>query len=268
MKIRILIGTLALLLAACADSPDYEISLSEEEIRYKGTISMAGVDTLITLYQTQSAKPELLRIDSKGGEVRAGLKFGRWVRDNQLSVRVKSVCASSCANYVLTAGKIKYLDEQAVLAWHGGMKQANLLQQMQDSLSENYQPSAHQASVTHHAERYGEPQTCETTLPEGETLSEAEIQDIMLEQAAACVEGLAAEEDAFFKSIGVDPLLPYYGQIGNYQERYDSAEHFGFDYSLEDLMRMGVDNIELKDDAWAPELSKYYDKFKVYRVSL
>ena len=46
-----------------------------------------------------------------------------WVFANGLDVEVQGYCFSSCANYVLPAGKNKFLSQYAQLGWHGGASQ-------------------------------------------------------------------------------------------------------------------------------------------------
>ncbi len=49
------------------------------------------------------------------------MSIGDYIYKNGLSVDVRSVCASACANYIFPAGKKKYLDKDSYLLWHGGI---------------------------------------------------------------------------------------------------------------------------------------------------
>lgn len=58
-------------------------------------------------------------VTSQGGEIGSGLEIGRWVHENDVTVRVVGLCASSCANYVFTGAARRQLHEDSILAWHG-----------------------------------------------------------------------------------------------------------------------------------------------------
>jgi hypothetical protein len=62
----------------------------------------------------------MLVISSAGGDIEAGMRFGRLVRDWNLNVYVEELCASSCANYVFPAAKRKIIGYGALVGWHGG----------------------------------------------------------------------------------------------------------------------------------------------------
>ena len=64
-------------------------------------------------------KPKKLIISSSGGEIGAGMDLGEWIHSNKLNIEIKNLCLSSCANYVLPAGNIKYLHKDTILMWHG-----------------------------------------------------------------------------------------------------------------------------------------------------
>jgi hypothetical protein len=66
--------------------------------------------------------------------------------------------------------------------------------------------------------------------------------------------------DQFYQEIGVDPLLPHYGQIGEYEPIYKSYQYLGYMYRLDSLQRLGIRNIELKNAEWRPELNPIYKK--------
>ena len=77
-------------------------------------------------------------------------------------------------------------------------------------------------------------------------------------------------EDEFYKSIGIDAKIAYWGLNDiSFFERLMSLIQFspiiGFDYSIQDMEKLGVTNIYLKDGEW--EWRKYR-KFNVKRVSL
>ncbi len=61
-----------------------------------------------------------LHITSPGGDIEAAMHLGRIVHQRRLNVYVETVCGSSCANYVFSAGSVKVIGANAVVAWHGG----------------------------------------------------------------------------------------------------------------------------------------------------
>ena len=71
--------------------------------------------------------------------------------------------------------------------------------------------------------------------------------------------------DRLYQELGVDPLLPTYGQIGQYEPIYKSYQYDGFIYRLDSLRRFGISNIELKDGEWHPERNPGYER--VYEVT-
>ncbi|MGC7862437.1 hypothetical protein ACP3XP_00195, partial [Vibrio anguillarum] len=87
---------------------------------YKGVLSPEGNELAFELYERAKEKPNTLIITSDGGDIMLGIELGRWVYDNKMSVEVNDYCLSSCANYVFTAGKIKYISNRAIIGFHGG----------------------------------------------------------------------------------------------------------------------------------------------------
>ncbi len=47
--------------------------------------------------------------------------LGEWVFANKIDIEVNDYCLSSCANYVFTAGKNKYISNKAIIGFHGGL---------------------------------------------------------------------------------------------------------------------------------------------------
>lgn len=116
-----------LLVTGCSLSPADKERGAEEpfagiqngQLVYKGKIIKEKLNQLFNAYENADEKPTRLVISSTGGELSLGMDFGEWVYHHQLDVEVAGVCASSCANYVLPAGRIKYLNKDSALVWHG-----------------------------------------------------------------------------------------------------------------------------------------------------
>lgn len=127
---RILLLSLLTLLAACTSVnkiTDYPWAVSLIDINtaeFRGEISDESVRELELLFEKQAAAAvDTLIISSPGGQALAGLRIGRLVHQRQLKVVVDRVCASSCANYVVTASQDVTVRPGAIVGWHGGASQ-------------------------------------------------------------------------------------------------------------------------------------------------
>lgn len=109
------------------------LTMLENQIANKTNVTLQG-DTLyyqgyITDEANEKAKQLItsevttLAIKSRGGDINLGMDLGELVRKKSLNIMIEKYCLSSCANYVFTAGKKKYLHEDSLLAWHGGATQ-------------------------------------------------------------------------------------------------------------------------------------------------
>lgn len=85
---------------------------------------MDKVDKFIAERPAGSLKK--LIIASEGGDALAGLKLGRWVKDNNLDVEVYLYCHSACANHVFLAGNRKIIGKDSFVGFHGSIEQKNL----------------------------------------------------------------------------------------------------------------------------------------------
>ncbi|MFV0595070.1 hypothetical protein [Shewanella sp.] len=125
MKILLIIIVLGL--TACAsktDEPstdDYQTfsGLKNGELIYQGPITKASNEALFEAYEKSDKSPQKLVVSSPGGNISLGMELGKWIKDHNLDVEVSNICASSCANYVLTAANRKYLRKDSILIWHG-----------------------------------------------------------------------------------------------------------------------------------------------------
>lgn len=136
MEIRLVPLAVALLLGACAPIPHDgsgaapSVSASADAptrvyrdgdtIVYAGPLSDTANQQVAALLDARSTT---LRISSRGGEIGLGMDLGELVFAHRLDVEVAEHCLSSCANYVLPAGKQKILGRHSQLGWHGGALQ-------------------------------------------------------------------------------------------------------------------------------------------------
>lgn len=113
------------LIAGCASQgteevPETKVYLDDKNILYfEGYISPPASQKLFDLYARTPEKPQLLVINSGGGDIDAGMDMGDWIFDRGISVEVEEQCASSCANYIFTAARQKILRKNSLLLWHG-----------------------------------------------------------------------------------------------------------------------------------------------------
>jgi len=207
------------LLVGCA-SPD-NTTIHEQENEYIGIqngqlvfnsgITKQSKVELFNAFQSASVIPNRLLVSSKGGDIEQALEIGRWIHHHKLDVEVTKFCFSSCANYIFPAGVNKFLRKDSILLWHG---------------------SAWQQSW----------RIPDTAI----NMSEQDIRKLFT--------NLRTEESLFFDEIGVDNLLTVYGQhidsLIDHFWRMIGRGSIGFDYSLNDLERLGLTNIRLIDGDW------------------
>lgn len=214
------------------------------ELVYVGKIDREGFRKLKDLYDKAEMKPSALIITSSGGEAKAGVDMGFWVYENKLSVEVTRYCFSSCANFIFTAGREKTLGKRAMLIWHGGAHQPNLFDQAENIVNNLPIKGNYQAS-------YKDSTKCQPN----------QSKDDCKKHFERSLYSLKFNESLFFYKLGIDPNLPYYGQLPHYTRQMDITSYTGFYYSLEDLKKMGVLGIHVKGGGtWKPESNVNYKK--------
>ncbi len=91
--------------------------VSEDTIKFVGKIEEGEVDRYKAV---ASAKDSILIVDSDGGDVEAGVRLGMELVSKKLTIIVDGLCASSCANYVFTAGAKKEV-KRGFVGYHGNI---------------------------------------------------------------------------------------------------------------------------------------------------
>jgi hypothetical protein len=208
----LLAGCIALEPQPVASSELANIRLTENTLSFDGPLTERTVAKAMALAEQSEIKIQKLAINSGGGDVNAAMEFGYWIYRNQLDLIVKEVCFSSCANYLFTAAKSRYVNSDAIVGWHGG------------ALAK---PAISYDWITY------------LTPRRWYTVDQAIQRDL---------EEWLQKETEFFHTIGIDQKITVYGQQkkSNCQE---SEGTMGWSYSLDDLESMGLKNTAFADGA-------------------
>ena len=202
---------------------------------------------------------------SGGGNGPAALAVGILLHKHNWDVEIVNLCVSSCANFIFPAGKTKYLNNQSMLVFHGGPHQEGMLEEIEKlerEMAVNGAP-AH-AMVLGNKDKEGVIEFNPNKSP----ADEAVLEFLSLNDAPTYAERFRRftnATDQFYQELGVNPLLPTYGQIGGYKANYKSYKYHGFIYRQDSLRRLGLRNIELRGGEWHPERHPIYKD--VYEVT-
>lgn len=212
--------------------PPPAVQLTDGRIEYRGTITPEANAALAALYASTSPKPTALWIESLGGSARAGMELGSWLFAERLDIEVDTFCFSSCANYVFTAGNNKTLGPHASLLWHGGPTEditVPALESLLENTLNQLDASARQSLLA--------------------ARSRAEL----LQQLRESLAELRDVETRFFDKIRVDQRITTLGQGRAPELMPDQQSYLGWDFSLDDLEKLGVCGIQIRRDAeWEP----------------
>ena len=97
--------------------------LGSHTIKFVGETSIENANLLEKIISNHPEAIDTLIIDSPGGDLIGGLNIGHLVNQYHLNVIVQNICASSCANYIVTASGNVTIEAGALLGWHGGATQ-------------------------------------------------------------------------------------------------------------------------------------------------
>jgi hypothetical protein len=129
---------------ACLDwlkSLDIEAPLSVKRVEgglcLNGHIQTNDDKPVLALLDTfDKATPLIVVVRSSGGEVNAAMAIGESLLDRPTTVIAEQLCASSCANFLITSGHRRIVRPDTLLLYHGAttLDQLNqLLPQLQAS---------------------------------------------------------------------------------------------------------------------------------------
>lgn len=222
------------------------IRLAAERLEYSGLITREANAGLFDLYASADPKPRSLLIESQGGSADAGMELGSWIFEHALEVEVDTYCLSSCANYVFPAGRARVLAAHASLMWHGGATQPISAQELEDVLTltlEDIEEQERRELLAQHSR--------------AELIRQ--LQDSMAE--------IVARETLFFAKIGVDQRITRLGHLYERELLQGQGRYLGWDFSLEDMGRLGIRDVRVKDGAaWEPRCP--IDGQQIYRIHL
>ncbi|AZG37300.1 MULTISPECIES: Clp protease/crotonase-like domain-containing protein [Shewanella] len=122
----LLVALLLALMGCAAQQEPFSVAIDPllpSTILYNGEITPENVASFEQLITNSPTKIESLIINSGGGDVFAGIRFGELVFEYKLKVVVDKACASSCANYIVTASDDVTVRNGGLLGWHGGALQ-------------------------------------------------------------------------------------------------------------------------------------------------
>jgi hypothetical protein len=225
---RIIILTAFLFIFSTVSHANFNnrVWVEDNVIYYVGHLTSLLNNEVFQLYEENKAI-NLIAIQSKGGEVNAGLDLGLFLYSNGLNVRVDSYCLSSCANYVFTAGSVKYVSSNSIIAFHGGATSESI---MNDTLLEE--------------------------LP----ISERKI---LIDKFKIYRKKLVIKEKEFFDRISVQQRITTIGKTNKFLSFWE-AEYIGWYYTKSRLSKLGVKNIVVNGGKWEPMES--LNELKFFRI--
>lgn len=173
---------LTLSLTCPAFSADF--NLIAKSLFMTGDISAGDHEKLLNLMNHNII--ESIKISSPGGAVDEAIVIGNTIFRNKYTVEVFGICASSCANYIFTAGNQRLIHPNALLIWHGS-------------------PST----------------LCTHTLPDVENMDADPETKIQIKNHISIIQ---PQSDQFFETIGIDQRLSCLSQkYKNLLSRHQAA---------------------------------------------
>ena len=241
----------------------YVLNLRDFAVRCD-TLTLTGdinsdtfVESRDCLVRSAAAKKTFVVEASGGGDGYAALAIGILIHRHHWDVEVVGVCASSCANWIFPAGKTKHLNSESMLLFHGGPHQENIQENIKELEEKvNHELVANGAPIDSVKIGHKDKEGVLTFNPNLSAAGKEVLEFLSINTDLSPVEKwaqLSSASDQFYRKLGINPLLPEYGQIGSYEPIYKSYKYGGFIYRLDSLHRLGIGNIELKDGEWHPE---------------
>src|SRR5690606_14424877 len=102
-----------------------KVTLSDGVLLIQGPIDLELLAQFRQVLDSADLQGVRVRLRSRGGTIQVAMAMGREIHRRQLDVEVDGFCVSSCANYLFTAGRDKYVDSPEQVRFHGGALQPN-----------------------------------------------------------------------------------------------------------------------------------------------
>ena len=162
------------------------------------------VPFLAALTQTPDDRPLVIVVRSSGGDTDTALAMGEALLDRPATVVASQICASSCANYLLTAGQSRIVQKDTLLLYHGGIT----LDFLEGAAAQTRQQIKAQAAQN--------PQL----IPDPEPLIDHSIEETRQQLTA-----LVARQDSFLVRAGISPTFFRWMDLFNHMGEAEQATH-------------------------------------------
>lgn len=229
----------------------------EDNFVLEGWITQQTFIDLVSFYEKKGRDSRKIVVESEGGHALPAIAIGMYVREKGLDIEVEGYCLSACANYIFTAGKTKYVKKYSQIIYHGGALQEDLEDQVINIEKDKITRDDKEAHLS-----YSDDQKYNARLLRYLGLEKSDV-----DSPIKFIRTFQKLEREFFEEVGVDQKITIYGQMGKYKKRYSSKKYIGFYYQLDDLRKMGVSNIVVKNDKW-DLFHRSFKKDLFYQVKL
>ncbi len=207
---------------------DKPVSLTNGTLQIKGILNNELLNAFYAVAENNDFSGVKVKVRSPGGRILVGMIIGREIYRHQLDVEVDGYCISSCANYLFTAGNNKYLQSADHLQFHGGSLQPNFVDAAFSMVREKKQMENFDDSAVPNA-------------PELRKLYGLR-KDHPFNPASSIL-----AEVAYFKEIGINPIIPVYGQYGDYAKWFNDGIHDLYFFLEEDFKLLGIKNVHIAE---------------------
>ncbi len=230
---------------------------------FDGEINGESYAKLLDIVQKEGT-PKLIYIRSLGGFTDFGLQMGDYIYDNNVDVRVKDICFSSCGNYIFLAGNKKTIENGALVGWHGSLIQDDILALSEDTTGEE----RFRKTVREALEEMTDGESLEK-MTDGGSLEEitagGSLEEIIEEEVIRWRRDKEIEGE-FFRKINVDQDIVVLGHLPRHYESFFKpnnsedgfGEYGGWTATLTTMEKFGVSNIEYLGDGDYPEVESYF----------
>lgn len=164
-----------------------------DEVPFRTALALAPVDT-----------PLVIVVRSGGGDTDTGLSMGEALLDRPATVVASQICGSSCANYLLTAGKIRIVWKDTLLLYHGGIT----LDFLEDTATQTREQL--------------------TAIAAKDPQSFPDVQssiDHNIENTRQQLTGIVARQDAFLARAGISQTFFRWMNLFNHMNDTEQATH-------------------------------------------